>query len=98
MPGLDPYRLLDLQYTFQSILIRKKQNRITMKKLTTTALLLMVTLQLFAQGEGSSIVNTMEGSDKIYVVVVCVTVILAGLLFFLFSIERRIKKLEKKSK
>lgn len=68
-----------------------------MKKLTTTVLLLMVTLQLFAQGEGSAIVNTLEGSDKIYVVVVCVTVILAGLLFFLFSIERRIKKLEKKS-
>lgn len=68
-----------------------------MKKLFTTILLLIVTLQLFAQGEGSPIADTLAGSEKIYVVVVCVTVILLGLIFFLFAIERRLKKLEKKS-
>ncbi|SEB16680.1 CcmD family protein [Pedobacter hartonius] len=68
-----------------------------MKKLITTVLMLMVTLQLFAQGEGSAIADTLAGSEKIYVVVTCVTIILLGLLFFLFSIERRLKKLEKKS-
>lgn len=68
-----------------------------MKKLMTTALMLMVTMQLFAQGEGSAIADTLAGSEKIYVVVACVAIILAGLLIFLFSIERRLKKLEKKS-
>lgn len=68
-----------------------------MKKLFTTLLLLIVTLQLFAQAENSPITDTLAGSEKIYVVVVCVTVILLGLIFFLFSIERRLKKLEKKS-
>jgi len=68
-----------------------------MKKLITTVLMLMLTFQLFAQTEGSPIANTMEGSEKIYVVVVCVTVILVGFLAFLFSIDRRLKKLEKKS-
>lgn len=68
-----------------------------MKKFTTTLLMLMLTLQLFAQGEGSAIADTLAGSEKIYVVVICVAIILIGLLAFLFSIERRIKKLEKKS-
>lgn len=68
-----------------------------MKKLITTILMLLLTVQLFAQGEGSAVADTLAGSEKIYVVVVCVTVILLGLLFFLFSMERRIKKLEKKS-
>lgn len=68
-----------------------------MKKIITTILLLMVTLQIFAQDQGSTVVNTLEGSDKIYVVVVCVAIILLGLLFLLFSIDRRLKKIEKKS-
>lgn len=68
-----------------------------MKKILTTVMMLMVTLQLFAQGQDSALAETMAGSEKIYVVVACVTVILLGLLLFLFSIERRIKKLEKKS-
>jgi uncharacterized membrane protein YcjF (UPF0283 family) len=68
-----------------------------MKKLITTVLMLMVTLQLFAQTEGSGIADTFAGSEKIYVVVACVAIILVGLLIFLFSIERRLKKLEKKS-
>lgn len=59
--------------------------------------MLMVTMQLFAQSQDSAVVQTLEGSEKIYVVVVCVGIILLGLLFFLFSIERRLKKLEKKS-
>jgi len=68
-----------------------------MKKIITTILLVMVTLQIFAQGQGSAVANTLEGSDKIYVVVVCVAIILLGLLFLLFSIDRRLKKIEKKS-
>jgi uncharacterized integral membrane protein len=68
-----------------------------MKIITTTFLLLMMTMQLFAQNTSSTVTDTLYGSEKIYVVVVCVGVILLGLLFFLFSVERRIKKLENKS-
>jgi len=68
-----------------------------MKTITATILMLMMTLQLFAQNSSSALTETMYGSEKIYVVVVCVGVILVGLLIFLFTVERRLKKLEKKS-
>ena len=68
-----------------------------MKKIATTFLMLMVTLQLFAQEQSSVVTDSLYASGKIYVVVVCVTLILLGLLFFLSSIDRRLKKVEKKS-
>lgn len=68
-----------------------------MKKILATLLMLLVTVQLFAQSTGSTVSDSLYASGKIYVVVICVGVILLGLLFFLFSVERRIKKLEKKS-
>jgi len=68
-----------------------------MKKIATTFLMVMVTLQLFAQGQSSVVTDSLYASGKIYVVVVCVTLILLGLLFFLSSIDRRLKKVEKKS-
>lgn len=68
-----------------------------MKRIISTLLMLMVTMQLFAQSQDSALVETLYSSERIYVVVVCVGIILLGLLFFLFSIERRLKKLEKKS-
>ncbi|ALL04943.1 CcmD family protein [Pedobacter gandavensis] len=67
-----------------------------MKKFTATFLMFLLTLQLFAQGSGSTITDSLYASDKIYVVVACVLLILLGLLFFLFTIEKRLKKLEKK--
>lgn len=68
-----------------------------MKRLLTTVLMVLITAQLFAQDQDSALVKTLYSSERIYVVVVCVTVILLGLLFFLFSIDKRLKKLEKKS-
>lgn len=68
-----------------------------MKKISFTLLMLMFTLQLFAQNEGPSISDSVYASGKIYVVVACIVLILLGLLFFLFSIEKRLKKLEQKS-
>lgn len=52
---------------------------------------------LFAQDGGASLSDSLYASGKIYVVVACIVLILLGLLFFLFSIEKRLKKLEKKS-
>lgn len=68
-----------------------------MKKIFTTVLLLMVTLQLFAQGQENAAVEMMQSSGKIYVVVTCAAIILIGLLLFMFTIDNRLKKLEKKS-
>lgn len=69
-----------------------------MKKLTTTFLMLMITLQLFAQNQSTELSpDSLYASDKIYVVVICAAVILIGLILFLFSIDRRLKKLEKYS-
>lgn len=68
-----------------------------MKKIFTTVLLLMITLQIFAQGHESAGVEMMQASGKIYVVVACATIILLGLLFFMFTIDKRLKKLEKNS-
>lgn len=68
-----------------------------MKKFSATLLMLVLSLQLFAQNGSSSISDSIYASGKIYVVVACVVLILLGLLFFLFTIEKRLKKLEKKS-
>lgn len=68
-----------------------------MKKIIATFLTFFMSLQLFAQSNPSTVTETLYSSGKIYVVVICVGVILFGLLFFLFTIDRRIKKLENKS-
>ena len=68
-----------------------------MKKISLTFLMLITTLQLLAQGEGPSISDSVYASGKIYVVVACVVLILFGLLAYLFSIEKRLKKIERKS-
>ncbi|WP_316792482.1 CcmD family protein [Pedobacter frigoris] len=68
-----------------------------MKKILVTFLMSMIAVQLFAQDQGSTISDSLYASGKIYVVVACIVLILLGLLFFLFSIEKRLKKLEKKS-
>lgn len=52
---------------------------------------------LLVQSTGSTLSEEVYASGKIYVVVACVVLILLGLLFYLFSIDRRLKKIEKKS-
>ena len=39
--------------------------------------------------------DALRGSGKIYVVVAVITVVLAGLLFFLISLDRKLTRLEK---
>ncbi len=68
-----------------------------MKKITTTLLMLLFTAQLFAQNETSAVTDSLYASGKIYVVVVCAAIILLGLILFLFAVDRRLKKIEKKS-
>jgi len=66
-----------------------------MKKFTTTLLLVLAAVQLFAQTADAP--EGLYASDRIYVVVIVAGIILLGLIAFLFSIDRRLKKIEKKS-
>jgi CcmD family protein len=66
-----------------------------MKKLIFSLILMLTTLQIFAQDNGVEMADQMRSNGKIYVVVGCIVVILVGLLVYLFSLDKRLKKLEK---
>ncbi|MEE1944963.1 CcmD family protein [Pedobacter sp. KR3-3] len=68
-----------------------------MKKITFTLLMLLATLNLFAQGSQVEMADALRSNGKIYVVVVCIVIILVGLLGYLFALDKRLKMLEKKS-
>jgi K+-transporting ATPase A subunit len=67
------------------------------KKIALILMLLMVTLNLFAQNNNVEMADALRSNGKIYVVVACVVVILIGLLIYLFALDKRLKMLEKKS-
>ena len=68
-----------------------------MKKSLITLLMLLSAFNLFAQNNETEMAKLMRSNGKIYVVVVCVAIILFGLLAYLFTIDKRLKLLEKKS-
>lgn len=68
-----------------------------MKKITLLLVLLITSLNLFAQNDGVEMADAMRTDGKIYVVVAVIVIILLGLLFYLFALDKRLKMLEKKS-
>lgn len=58
------------------------------------AILFISTIQAFAQPSDVEMATDLRSSGKIYVVVAVVAVIFIGLVIYLFSIDRRVKKLE----
>jgi len=65
--------------------------------LLTFSLLLFFSLLSIAQTSNEvEMATNLRSSGKIYVVVMVITVIFIGLAFYLFSIDNRLKKLEKK--
>lgn len=68
-----------------------------MKKIFFSLILMMVTLQLFAQDNGVEMADSLRSNGKIYVVVICIVIILVGLLAYLFSIDKKLKKIEKEN-
>jgi hypothetical protein len=66
-----------------------------MKKFGNLLILSFLSLATFAQGDTGA-EDLFRSNLKIYVVVGVLTIILACMFAFLFSIERRIKKLEDK--
>ncbi len=67
-----------------------------MKKILLSALLLASFVTAFAQqNQPVEMADEMRSSGKIYVVVAIITIIFIGLAIYLFSIDRRLKKIEK---
>jgi CcmD family protein len=69
-----------------------------MKKIIISLLLIIfATLPSFAQ-EAPEMADIMRSNGKIYVVVAVLGIVLAGVLFYLISLDSKISKLEKEIK
>ncbi len=68
-----------------------------MKKILTLIIMLFSSLNLLAQNNDIEMADQLRTDGKIYIVVICIVIILAGLLFYLFTLDKRLKLLEKKS-
>jgi CcmD family protein len=67
-----------------------------MKKIFLLTLLLLGYGAVFAQqAQQVEMADTMRSSGKIYVVIATIVIIFAGLAVYLFSIDKRLKKIEK---
>ncbi|MDN3547182.1 CcmD family protein [Mucilaginibacter aquaedulcis] len=67
-----------------------------MKKLAVLLLLMLSFCSVFAQqAQRVEMADALRSSGKIYVVVVTIAIIFVGLAIYLFSIDRRLKKIEK---
>lgn len=66
-----------------------------MKKFVLLLCLVFNCIAAFAQQAQASMADTMRSSGKIYVVIVTIVIIFAGLAIYLFSMDRRLKKIEK---
>jgi len=68
-------------------------------RLLTIFSILLLNIQTMAQdfsnGEKAEMADSMRSNGKIYVVVAVVLVILAGLIFYLVGLDRKISRLEK---
>ncbi|MDB5011382.1 MAG: hypothetical protein JWQ06_2171 [Mucilaginibacter sp.] len=69
---------------------------INMKKLPFLLLLLLSFTSVFAQADQSvEMDNVMRSSGKIYVVIATIAIVFIGLAIYLFSIDKRLRKIEK---
>jgi CcmD family protein len=67
-----------------------------MKKLISIMAMLLCFIAVKAQnGQDVEMADTMRSQGKIYVVIVTVLIVFAGLAIYLFTIDRRLKKIEK---
>jgi hypothetical protein len=70
-----------------------------MKKILLAFCFLLLTITAFAQGSGGvEMATELRSSGKIYVVVAVLITMFLGLAFYLFSIDNRLKKIEKLQK
>lgn len=72
-----------------------------MKKIVLSITAFLTSLMVsFAQSSGSGVemATGLRSSGKIYVVVLVMTILFVGLAIYLFSIDRKVSKLEKERK
>lgn len=60
-------------------------------------MMLFTTMSLFAQNNDIEMADALRSNGKIYIVVISILIILVGLLIYLFTLDKRLKMLEKKS-
>ncbi|MDF2432350.1 MAG: hypothetical protein JWP44_1981 [Mucilaginibacter sp.] len=67
-----------------------------MKKICLLAFLLLGYISVFAQqNQQVEMADFMRSSGKIYVVIASIVIIFVGLAIYLFSIDKRLRKIEK---
>lgn len=67
-----------------------------MKKLVSLIMMMLCFVAVKAQnGQDVEMADTMRSSGKIYVVIGTIVIVFTGLAIYLFSIDRRLKKIEK---
>ncbi len=72
-----------------------------MKKIAALILILLVSINLFAQQkviQEVSMADRLREDGKIWVVVVVIAVVFAGIIVYLINIDRKISKIEKQIK
>ena len=62
--------------------------------LILTILLLMTSVMTYAQDGGTEMADTMRANGKIYIVVLVLATIFAGIILYLVRLDRKITKLE----
>lgn len=67
-----------------------------MKRLAALLILVFTIGTTYAQEQDNGMAVDLRSSGKIYVVVAVITVVFIGLALYLFSIDNRLKKIEKK--
>jgi CcmD family protein len=70
-----------------------------MKKIITLLCIILNSVQTFSQESNSVEMATgLRSSGKIYVVIAVISVIFIGLAAYLFTIDKRLKKIERENK
>ena len=67
------------------------------KKIIVVFALLMMSMNLVAQEKEVEMADAMRSNGRIYVVIAVILTILAGLILYLWRLDRKIGKLEKES-
>jgi hypothetical protein len=68
-----------------------------LRRLTLLLLTTLISLAVAAQDKNPNAADTMRSNGRIYVVVAVVLTILAGLLLYVYRLDRKITKLERES-
>lgn len=69
-----------------------------LKKILLLLFIVLNTTSVFAQDDKVEMADVMRSNGKIYIVVTICLTILAGLFFYVFSLDRKISKFEKTNK